>query len=201
MLQFYCGPLYLANMLVTLGLYTQFSRAFSKKRVVQIRERKNIDKKQEFYQNESIMNYDTVKAFGNEKLETERYNRILDSLQKQANLVQTSLGQLNVGQNIIFSTGLTLNLLMAAHGVSTGIMTPGDFVMIQALFMQMSGPLFNMGTFFREIDQSSVDVEDLYMMLQQVPLVREKDDATDFEYKEGLISFENLGFRHFIMDK
>lgn len=60
--------------------------------------------------------------------------------------------ELNVGQNIIFSTGLTINLLMAAHGVSTGYMTAGDFVMIQALFMQLSGPLFNMGTFFREVD-------------------------------------------------
>lgn len=69
MLQFYCGPLYLANMLLTLGAYTQYSRSMSKKRVLQIRERKNIDKKQEFYQNESIMNYDTVKTFGNEKLE------------------------------------------------------------------------------------------------------------------------------------
>jgi ATP-binding cassette, subfamily B, heavy metal transporter len=72
---------------------------------------------------------------------------------------------------------------MAAHGVSTGSMTAGDFVMIQALFMQMAGPLFNMGTFFREIDQSSVDVEDLYHMLRQQPLVTEKANAKQFEYK------------------
>ena len=70
-----------------------------------------------------------------------------------------------MGQSLIFSSGLTLNLLMAAHDVSTGVMTPGDFVMIQALFMQLAGPLFNMGTFFREVDQSSVDIEDLYHML------------------------------------
>lgn len=55
---------------------------------------------------------------------------------------------------------------MAANAVSTGYMTPGDFVMIQALFMQLSGPLFNMGTFFREVDQSQVDVEDLFFMLR-----------------------------------
>ena len=55
---------------------------------------------------------------------------------------------------------------MAANGVNSGTMTPGDFVMIQALFMQLSGPLFNMGVFFREVDQSSVDVEDLYFMLK-----------------------------------
>jgi ABC-type transport system involved in Fe-S cluster assembly fused permease/ATPase subunit len=78
---------------------------------------------------------------------------------------------------------------MAAHGVSTGTMTAGDFVMIQALFMQMAGPLFNMGTFFREIDQSQVDVEDLFYMLKQTPLVTEKEDAKDFVYTEGKIEF------------
>jgi ATP-binding cassette, subfamily B (MDR/TAP), member 7 len=76
------------------------------------------------------MNYEAVKAFNNEKLEAERYESILASLQEQARVVQRSLSELNVGQNIIFSTGLTINLLMAAHGVSTGAMTPGDFVMI-----------------------------------------------------------------------
>ena len=152
MLGFYCGPLYLTNMLITIGIYTQFTRTYSKKRVVEIRERKNIDKKQEFYQNESIMNYESVKAFGNEQLEINRYDSILGNLEKQANIVQTSLSRLNIGQSIILSTGLTINLLMAAHGVHMGTLTPGDFVMIQALFMQMAGPLFNMGTFFREID-------------------------------------------------
>ena len=111
------------------------------------------------------MNYETVKSFGNEKLEEKRYGLILDNLQKQAGIVQNSLSFLNMGQAVIFSTGLSLNLLFAAYQVSTGIMTPGDFVMIQALFMQLAGPLFNMGTFFREIDQSSVDIEDLYFML------------------------------------
>lgn len=66
--------------------------------------------------------------------------------------VQTTLSKLNVGQSLIFSTGLTINLILAAWDVSTGRLTPGDFVMIQALFMQLAGPLFNMGTLFREID-------------------------------------------------
>ena len=81
--------------------------------------------------------------------------------------MQNSLSILNMGQACIFSAGLTVNLMLAAHQVTMGIMTPGDFVMIQALFMQLAGPLFNMGTFFREIDQSSVDIEDLFHMLQQ----------------------------------
>ena len=73
MLQFYCGPQYLGNMLVTLGLYAYYSKTFSDKRRVQIRERKNAEKKAEFTLNESIMNYETVKAFTNEKFEETRY--------------------------------------------------------------------------------------------------------------------------------
>lgn len=62
----------------------------------------------------------------------------------------------------------------------------------------MAGPLFNMGTFFREIDQAGVDMEDLFFMLKQKPVVQEKEDAKEFEYKEGKITFENLGFKHYI---
>jgi ABC-type transport system involved in Fe-S cluster assembly fused permease/ATPase subunit len=67
--------------------------------------------------------------------------------------------------------------------------------------MQMAGPLFNMGTFFREVDQSKVDVEDLYHMLKQQPVVNEKDDAKQFEFKAGGIEFENLGFKHYVMNE
>ena len=65
--------------------------------------------------------------------------------------VQKSLSQLNIGQAIIFLSGLTLNLMMAANEVCNGTMTPGDFVMISAYFTQLAGPLFNMGTLFREV--------------------------------------------------
>lgn len=84
MLQFYCGPLYLGNMLVTLTLYTIFSKEYSKKRQTIIRQRKNQEKKSELYLNESIMNYETVKAFGNEHLEISRYEQLLNKLKKTA---------------------------------------------------------------------------------------------------------------------
>ena len=80
MLYFYCGPAYLANMLITLGFYTYFSKSFSEMRRVQIRERKDAEKKSEFNLNESIMNYETVKAFTNEKYEETRYSGLLKEL-------------------------------------------------------------------------------------------------------------------------
>ena len=154
MLQFYCGPKYLANMLFTLICYTYFSKTFSDMRRVQIRTRKDSEKASEFYLNESIMNYETVKAFNNEKMENNRYETLIDKLRLNAMEVQKSLSQLNVGQSVIFLSGLTVNLMMAAYEVCHGTMTPGDFVMISAYFTQLSGPLFNMGTLFREVAQS-----------------------------------------------
>lgn len=89
-------------------------------------------------------------------------------------------------------------MILAAWDVSTGRLTPGDFVMIQALFMQLSGPLFNMGTLFREIDQSQVDVEDLFFMLKQQPLITEKENAVDFQYKGGAIELRDVAFKHLL---
>jgi ATP-binding cassette subfamily B protein len=65
--------------------------------------------------------------------------------------------------------------------------------------MQLAGPLFNMGTFFREVDQSSVDIEDLYHMLKQQPIVQQKKDAKEFKFKEGAIAFEDMTFKHYIL--
>ena len=70
---------------------------------------------------------------------------------------------------------------MAALDVSNGIMTPGDFVLIQAYFLQLAGPLFNMGTFFREVEQSNVDLEDLLKMLKKKPKIMEAEDAVPYD--------------------
>jgi ATP-binding cassette subfamily B (MDR/TAP) protein 7 len=76
------------------------------------------------------MNYETVKAFNNELLERSRYKVILKNIKNSSMIVQKSLANLNMGQQVIFSTGLTLNLMLAAWDVSTGRLTPGDFVLI-----------------------------------------------------------------------
>lgn len=115
------------------------------------------------------MNYESVKQFGNEKLEETRYNDILGNLTKQAMIVQRSLSNLNIGQQAIFNLGMASNLGLAVWDVYSGRLTPGDFVMVQALFMQLAGPLFNLGSLFRQIDETSVDVEELFHMLKTKP--------------------------------
>jgi len=84
-------------MLVTFVAYTLFTNKYSENRIQQIKDKMNIDKRQEFYQNESIMNYETVKQFNNEALEKSRYETILDKLYSQAMIVQNSLTKLNIG--------------------------------------------------------------------------------------------------------
>jgi ATP-binding cassette subfamily B protein len=90
---------------------------------------------------------------------------------------------------------------MAALDVSNGVMTAGDFVLVQAYFMQLSGPIFNMGVMFREVAQTSVDLEDLTAMLERVPKVQEKPDAVPFEYQQGGIELQNVTFGHKLENK
>lgn len=96
-MQFYCGSKYLGNMLFTLGAYTYYTKTVSNYRRKELFNRKEAEKKSEFYMNESIMNYETVKAFNNEKLENNRYQGHLDNLYACAMKVQLSLGRLNSG--------------------------------------------------------------------------------------------------------
>jgi len=81
MLHFFCGPKYLLNMLITLGLYTYFTKSVSEIRRIQMSNKKNAEKKSEFYLNESTINFESVKNFNNEKLEATRYRKLLDNLE------------------------------------------------------------------------------------------------------------------------
>lgn len=102
--------------------------------------------------NETITNYESVKVFSGEVAEQKRYDGILKKLQKQGERVQETLTELNVGQDIILNAGMTLNLIYAALKVSQGAITPGDFILIQALAGQLAGPMHLVGTVLREAD-------------------------------------------------
>lgn len=91
---------------------------------------------------------------------------------------------------------MAINLLMAANDVALGVMTAGDFVLLQAYFMQLSGPLFNMGVMFREAGQTQVDMEDMIVMLERQPKIKDLPNAVDFNFQSGSIKFENITFGH-----
>lgn len=196
MLYFYCGPYYLINIGVMLAIYTKFTQSYSKIRQGYIRGKKTEDKKADFFLNESILSYDTVKYFGNENLEYNRYKRVQDEIYLIAMKVQHSLANINSGQQCLFAIGMTVNLLLACSDIYAGVLTPGDFVMIQALFMQISQPLHFMGTIFRSLEESQVNVEDLFLILKMQKAVIEKPDARDYEHIKGDIEFKNVQFSY-----
>mmetsp|Transcript_12011 Transcript_12011/g.20277 ORF Transcript_12011/g.20277 Transcript_12011/m.20277 type:complete len:434 (+) Transcript_12011:1505-2806(+) len=109
-----CGPIYLLNMVATMGAYIAFSYQKAQERMEIVREKKNKEKVQEIFQGESIQNYESVKAFGTESFERKRYDKITSSVKDQAIEGQRTLTELNIGQDVIFYSGLTLNLLLSA---------------------------------------------------------------------------------------
>ena len=144
---------------------------------------------------DSLINYEAVKYFNNEAYESKRYDSALQSYQNASIKVATSLAYLNSGQNLIFSSALTAMMYMAAQGVATGELTVGDLVMVNQLVFQLSVPLNFLGSVYRELRQSLLDMETLFNLQKVNVAIKEKPDAQPLLLnKGGEIRFENVNF-------
>ena len=144
---------------------------------------------------DSLINYEAVKYFNNEAFETQRYDAALKSYQDASIKVATSLAYLNSGQNLIFSTALTGMMYMAAQGVAAGTLTVGDLVMVNQLVFQLSVPLNFLGSVYRELRQSLLDMETLFNLQKVNVAIKEKPNAQPLLLnKGGEIRFENVSF-------
>ncbi|KAH9864558.1 Iron-sulfur clusters transporter atm1, mitochondrial [Plenodomus biglobosus] len=143
---------------------------------------------------DSMINYEAVKYFNNEKYEVGRYDKALKDYEKASIKVATSLAFLNSGQNIIFSSALTAMMYLAANGVATGQLTVGDLVMVNQLVFQLSVPLNFLGSMYRELRQSLLDMETLFNLQKVNVAVKDKPNAPPLVLSKGEIRFENVSF-------
>jgi ATP-binding cassette subfamily B protein len=145
---------------------------------------------------DSLINYETVKYFNNEALETDRFDRSMARYEGAATRMWTSLAWLNIGQTAIFTTGMTLLMVMSARAVMAGEQTLGDFVMVNALLMQLAIPLNFMGMIYRELKQALADIETMFGVLEIPEEVTDRPGAEPLAVPEGNVRFENVSFHY-----
>jgi ATP-binding cassette, subfamily B, heavy metal transporter len=145
---------------------------------------------------DSLLNYETVKYFGAEDREANRYDHSMERYERASVRTYTSLALLNTGQAVIFTVGLTATMLMCALGVRSGRNTVGDFVMVNAMMIQLYQPLNFMGMVYREIKQAIIDIEKMFLVLSQKPEVTDAPGATPLIVTSGNVRFDDVRFAY-----
>ena len=195
-LSYYIGWEFVLVVALTIVIYIWFTIKASEWRVGIIRELTKADNEAGTKAVDSLLNYETVKYFGNELLEQKRYDSSRKEYEDAAIKTHYSLGMLNAGQALIFTAGLTVCMVIAGQRVAAGLFTIGDFVMINALLIQLYQPLHLMGTIYRAIRQSLVDLENLFDILNTKPEIFDKPGARPLQVGKGEISFEHVDFSY-----
>src|SRR5215468_1737217 len=145
---------------------------------------------------DSLLNYETVKYFGAEAREAQRYDRSMERYEQASVKAYTSLAMLNAGQAVIFTVGLSAAMVLCAYGIQNGTNTVGDFVMINAMMIQLYQPLNFMGLVYREIKQAVIDIEIMFGILARQPEITDRPGAQPLAVKQGAIRFENVSFAY-----
>ncbi|KAG5938192.1 Iron-sulfur clusters transporter atm1, mitochondrial [Claviceps pazoutovae] len=189
------GAKFAAITVLTMVGYTAFTIWTTAWRTKFRRQANAADNKASTVAVDSLINYEAVKYFNNEKFEVSRYDKALKEYEKSSIKVATSLALLNSGQNIIFSSALTAMMYFAADGVATGALTVGDLVMVNQLVFQLSVPLNFLGSVYRELRQSLLDMETLFNLQKVSVSIQEKPDAKPLALaRGGEIKFDNVSF-------
>jgi ABC-type transport system involved in Fe-S cluster assembly fused permease/ATPase subunit len=145
---------------------------------------------------DSLLNYETVKYFGAEDREATRYDRSMETYERASIKTYTSLALLNTGQAIIFTLAMTACMVMAARDVIAGHDSVGQFIMVNALMLQLFLPLNFMGMVYRDIKQGITDIERMMDVLDQLPEVADREGARDLAVNSGTVRFENVRFHY-----
>ncbi|MDP2029204.1 MAG: ABC transporter ATP-binding protein/permease, partial [Thiobacillus sp.] len=182
--------------LVTLAAYIGFTVTITEWRTQFVRKANTLDSEAYGRAIDSLLNYETVKYFGNEKYEATRYDGSLIEWEAMALKSQRSLGLLNAAQAGVIAIGVTLMVLRAADGVVEGTLTLGDLVMVNAFLLQMFQPLSFLGVMYRQIKESIADVERMFALLHRPREVEDAPDARELDVVAGEVKFENVNFAY-----
>src|SRR6056297_1167507 len=185
---------YLAVLVVTIAVYIQFAFKVTEWRVKIRKEMNDQDTDANQKAIDSLLNFETVKYFGAERWEADRYDVAMANYENAAIRTNYSLAFLNFGQSLLITGGLVAVMVMAALGVQRGDLTVGDFVMVNAYMIQITMPLNFLGTVYREIRQALIDMGDMFDLLEQPAEVQDKPHAAQLQVSGGRVALQDVTF-------
>ncbi len=187
---------YVVVITITVALYMWFTYLATEWRINIRREMNSSDTDANAKAIDSLLNYETVKYFSAEAREGERYDRSVARYEEASVKAYVSLAVLNAGQAAVFTLGLAATMVLCAYGIEHGTNTVGDFVMINAMMIQLYQPLNFMGLVYREIKQAVIDIEIMFAMLSRKPEIEDRPGAKPLQVHAGTIRFDNVSFAY-----
>jgi ATP-binding cassette, subfamily B, heavy metal transporter len=188
--------LYAAVVTLMIAAYMGFTTAATNWRIAIRRAMNESDTDANTKAIDSLLNFETVKYFNAEEREAQRYDKSMARYERMSIKTYTSLAFLNAGQAVIFTLGLTATMAMSIEGIKRGVNTVGDFVLINAMMIQLYQPLNFMGVVYREIRQSVTDIEMMFAVLGQRPEIEDRPGAKTLVVTQGRLSFEHVSFNY-----
>jgi len=187
---------YVVVVAVTVAVYIWFSIIASNWRISIRKDMNDADSDSMSKAVDSLLNFETVKYFGNEALERARYDRATKKYEQAAIKTYVSLAWLNIGQAVIFSVGMTIVMLMSGYEVLHHTKTLGHFVLVNQIMIQLAIPLNFIGTLYREISTGLIDMEAMFKLLDEPEEVVDAPDARDLAVVDGAVSFKDVVFSY-----
>ncbi|MAP25158.1 MAG: metal ABC transporter permease [Rickettsiales bacterium] len=187
---------YSAVIFLTLFLYGYYTIRVANKRTHQARDMNKKQNEANAYAVDSLMNYETIKSFGRETLDIERYSSLFAQAQEARKRTMFSLGMLNFGQIAIMGLGLTLLLIMGFYDVQKGHFGVGDIVLLNMYLLQLFGPLSNLGFSYREMKIALTHIEQVEEIMDEQIEIQDKEGAKPIDVKNGEIQFNEVSFHY-----
>jgi ABC-type transport system involved in Fe-S cluster assembly fused permease/ATPase subunit len=187
---------YVVTVLLTVVCYVVLTYRLTEYRIGIRRNVNSADTESNSKAIDSLINYETVKYFNTEDREVERYDSVMRRYEDASVKAITSLSMTNSANTIVFTMGLGAAMVMCALEVKAGSKTIGDFVLVNAMMLQLYQPLFFVGLAYREIKQAAADIEAMWSVLAEDPEVKDRADALPLRVAGGVIRFDNVVFAY-----